>query len=102
MEEGIVPLRESVMKGDALILSERVSMSDSISSLGKVLIIVGIVIVIIGIIFSFSGKIPFVGKMPGDILIRKGNFTFYFPIVTSIVLSILLTLIFWLINKFRS
>ena len=77
-------------------------MGDSISSLGKILIVVGIVIVVVGIIFSFSNKIPFIGKLPGDIFIRKGNTTFYFPIVTSIVLSILLTIIFWLINKFRS
>lgn len=69
--------------------------------LGKYLIILGIIIVIVGLILTFWGKIPFLGKLPGDIKIEKENFTFYFPIVTSIALSVILTLIFWLINYFR-
>ena len=69
--------------------------------LGKYLIILGIIIVVVGVVLLFWGKIPFLGKLPGDIKIEKENFTFYFPIVTSIALSIILTLIFWLINYFR-
>jgi NAD/NADP transhydrogenase beta subunit len=69
--------------------------------LGKYLIILGIIIAAIGAIILFWGKIPFLGKLPGDIKIEKENFTFYFPIVTSIALSIILTLIFWLVNYFR-
>lgn len=69
--------------------------------LGKYLIIFGILIVVIGIVITFWGKIPFIGKLPGDIKIEKENFTFYFPIMTSIALSVILTLIFWLINYFR-
>lgn len=68
---------------------------------GKYLIILGIIIVIVGILLTYWGKIPFLGRLPGDIKIEKENFTFYFPIVTSIALSIILTLIFWLINYFR-
>jgi len=72
-----------------------------LQSLGKYLIIFGAVIVVIGIIFTFFPKINFFGRQPGDIIIKRENFTFYFPVVTSILLSLLLTLIFWLINMFR-
>jgi len=71
-----------------------------LQSLGKYLIIFGSVILIAGVIFTFFPKLNFLGKLPGDISIRKENFSFYFPIVTSIVLSVLLTLIFWVINYF--
>jgi hypothetical protein len=69
-------------------------------SLGKYLIIFGAVILAAGLILTFFPKLNFFGKLPGDIEIKRDNFTFYFPIVTSIVLSILLTLIFWLISYF--
>lgn len=68
-------------------------------SLGKLLIIVGIVIIIVGVFFLFGDKIPFIGKLPGDIIIKKKNFTFYFPIVTSILLSIIVSLIIYLFRK---
>ncbi len=71
------------------------------SVLGKTLIIIGVICVLVGILLFFFNKIPFVGKLPGDIFIQKKNFTFYFPVMTSIILSILLTIIFYLINKFR-
>ncbi len=69
---------------------------------GKILIIAGIVIFILGLLLTFSDKIPFLGKLPGDIIIKKENFTFYFPIVTSIIISLILSLIFYLINKFKN
>ncbi len=67
--------------------------------IGKMLIVFGIAALVIGGILMLSGKIPWLGSLPGDILVRKKNFTFYFPLATSILLSILLTLIFWLIKK---
>lgn len=67
--------------------------------IGKILIIFGVVSIIIGGLLMFSGKVPWLGRLPGDILVQKKNFTFYFPLATSILLSILLTLIFWLIRK---
>jgi len=67
---------------------------------GKILILFGILLVILGIIFSFLGKIPYLGKLPGDIYIKKENFTFYFPLATCILISIILSLIFYLISKF--
>jgi hypothetical protein len=76
-------------------------MSDGIQHIAKLLIIVGVVTAAIGILlllFRNSG-IPFLGKLPGDIFIQKKNYTFYFPIATSIILSIILTLIFYFIGK---
>jgi uncharacterized protein HemY len=68
-------------------------------SLGKVLIIVGLVIVGIGVLLVLAPKLPWIGKLPGDILIKKDNFRFYFPLTTCIIISILLTLLFYLFRK---
>jgi hypothetical protein len=68
---------------------------------GKLLIIVGIVIVAAGVLLTFFDKIPFLGKLPGDIHIKKENFSFYFPITTSIIISVLLSLVLWVISYFR-
>jgi uncharacterized protein HemY len=62
---------------------------------GKLLIITGVIIVAIGVILLFADKIPFIGKLPGDIYIKKKNFTIYIPLATSILLSIILSLIFY-------
>jgi hypothetical protein len=69
-------------------------------SFGKYLIVFGILILIAGVILTFFPRLNFFGKLPGDISIKKENYSIYFPIVTSIVLSILLTLIFWIISYF--
>jgi hypothetical protein len=74
-------------------------MADGIQYIGKFLIILGIVIISVGGLLLLSGKISWLGRLPGDIVIQKKNFTFYFPLATSILLSILLTLIFWLFGK---
>ncbi len=66
---------------------------------GKMLIILGIFILGIGLLLTLGGKIPYLGRLPGDIVIKRGNFTFYFPIVTCILLSVLLTLIFSLFRR---
>jgi hypothetical protein len=67
--------------------------------LGKMLILLGVFIILIGVLLVIGEKIPWIGRLPGDIIIRKKNFTFYFPIVTSILISILLTLLFTLFRK---
>ncbi len=74
-------------------------MADGIQYIGKFLVIFGIVIISVGGLLLLSGKISWLGRLPGDIIIQKKNFTFYFPLVTSILLSILLTFILWLIGK---
>jgi hypothetical protein len=60
---------------------------------GKILIFSGIILTAVGILFIFGAKIPWLGKLPGDIYIKKENFTFYFPLATSILLSIALSVI---------
>jgi uncharacterized protein HemY len=71
-----------------------------IDFLGKILIFFGSILIFLGLIFSFVEKIPYLGKLPGDIYIKKENFTFYFPITTSVLISIVLSLIFFLISRF--
>jgi len=70
-------------------------------SLGKLLITIGVVFVVLGILLLFSDRLSFlrIGRLPGDVIYRRGNFTFYFPIVTSIVISLILTLAFWLFGR---
>jgi len=67
--------------------------------MGKSLIIIGLVIVAVGVILSMVGKVSWIGKLPGDIYIKRENFTFYFPLATSIIISIILSLILWLLRK---
>ncbi len=74
-------------------------MLDNIQYLGKFLLILGIVVALIGVLLIISVKIPWFGKLPGDILIQRKNFTFYFPLATGILLSLLLTLLFWIFRK---
>jgi hypothetical protein len=72
---------------------------ETIPGLGRILIFVGLGIVVLGLLLTFSGKIPLIGRLPGDIVFRRGNFTIYFPLATSILLSILLTVILWLFRR---
>jgi hypothetical protein len=67
--------------------------------LGRMLIILGIVIVAVGVLLLLVQKIPYVGRLPGDIYVKKDSFTFYFPLTTCIIVSLLLTLIFWILRK---
>jgi hypothetical protein len=69
-------------------------------SIGKILLIFGGVIVLLGLLFIFAQHIPFFGKLPGDIYVKKDNFSFYFPIVTFLILSIVLTIIINVIIHF--
>ena len=70
------------------------------TAMGKILLIVGGAIVVLGLILIFSPHIPFLGKLPGDIFIKRDGFSFYFPIVTFLLLSILLTIIINVILHF--
>ena len=67
--------------------------------LGKTLIVIGLVIVAVGGVLLLAGHVPGLGRLPGDIYIRRGNFSFYFPVVTSLLVSVLLTLLFWLFSR---
>lgn len=74
-------------------------MADGIQHIGRFLILLGLLISAIGGLLLLSGKVPWIGRLPGDILIQKKSFTFYFPLATSILLSLILTLLFWLLGK---
>ncbi|WP_287568393.1 DUF2905 domain-containing protein [Thermodesulfobacterium sp.] len=63
------------------------------SGFGKFLVLLGFCLILLGIFISILPKIPYIGKLPGDIYIKKDNFTFYFPLATCILISILLTII---------
>lgn len=69
--------------------------------IGKSLLIFGILLIVAGAVLIFSDKIPFLGKLPGDIVVKRKNFTFYFPLATSILLSILISIVLYLIGKLR-
>jgi hypothetical protein len=69
------------------------------ADIGRMLVLLGIVVVAIGLVMIFADRIPFLGKLPGDIVIRRKNFTFYFPVVTMLVVSILLTILFSVIGR---
>lgn len=69
--------------------------------MGKIIIIAGIILILIGIIIYCCGdKLSWIGNLPGDIKLEKGNFSFYFPITTMVLLSIILSLILKLIRRF--
>ncbi len=75
---------------------------DPLRDLGKFLLLAGGILVAVGALLYFSGKLPFrLGRLPGDIVYRGEHATFYFPIVTCLLLSLGLSLIFWLISHFR-
>jgi len=74
-------------------------MTDGIHYVGKLLIVLGVIVIAVGGLLLFSGKIPWIGRLPGDILIQKKNYTFYFPLATSIIISVIITLVFWLLGR---
>ncbi len=70
------------------------------NNLGKPLIIMGLFLVVAGILICFASKLPtWLGRLPGDISIRRGNFSFYFPLATCLLLSAILSFILWLFRK---
>ena len=68
--------------------------------LGKMLIVMGVVVVVVGLLMVFGSRLPFrIGRLPLDIHVQRGNYSFYFPLGTSILVSIVLTLVFGLLNR---
>ncbi|MEG6617084.1 DUF2905 domain-containing protein [Peptococcaceae bacterium 1198_IL3148] len=66
---------------------------DPIQSMGKMVLLLGVLLIVVGGLMLVAGKIPGIGKLPGDIFIQRGNFTFFFPVVSMILISVVLTLI---------
>jgi hypothetical protein len=92
----IVYDRRAPPKIEQLSRKRRTRVTDQI---GKLIVVAGVLLVTLGLVILFADRIPFVGKLPGDIHIRRGNFQFYFPLVTSIGLSILLSFLFWVFTR---
>jgi hypothetical protein len=69
------------------------------SDLGRFLIVIGVILVLVGAVLLVAPKIPWLGKLPGDISFKRGNVSFYFPLGTCILISIILTLILYLFRK---
>lgn len=67
---------------------------------GRILIVIGVLITVVGLVWMISPSIPWIGKLPGDVVIERMNFRFYFPLTTCILLSLLLTGILWLVRQF--
>ncbi len=78
---------------------ERPAQVYGMSEFGRILIIIGAIMVVVGVALWLSPKIPWLGRLPGDIMIKRKTFSFYFPLGTSILVSIILTLILYLLRK---
>jgi len=69
--------------------------------LGRLLMLVGGVLLVLGLALTLAPRMPFLGRLPGDIALERGRWTFYFPLATCLLISLLLTLLLWLISALR-
>ncbi|MEK7716019.1 MAG: DUF2905 domain-containing protein [candidate division NC10 bacterium] len=69
------------------------------NDIGRLLVVFGVLIALAGVALLLVGRVPWLGRLPGDIHIERGNWTFYFPLATSLLLSAVLTLILWIIGR---
>jgi len=69
------------------------------SEFGKTLIFFGLILVIVGVILSLSGKLPWLGNLPGDFSIQRGRFTFYFPVTTCVLISLIVSLVLYFFRR---
>jgi len=70
-----------------------------VNDVGKILIAFGLLIALVGLVLVLVGRVPWIGRLPGDIHIQRGNWTFYFPLATSLLLSVILTLLLWVMGR---
>ena len=68
-------------------------------NVAKILIVFGLLIALAGVVLLLVGRVPWIGRLPGDIHFQRGNFTFYFPLATSLLLSVVLTLILYFLGR---
>ena len=71
----------------------------TINGIGRALIAFGLLIALAGVVLLLVGRVPWIGRLPGDIHVQRGNFTFYFPLATSLLLSVVLTLVLYLLGR---
>ena len=72
---------------------------DGFEPIGRTLALVGAAILLIGLALMLAAKVPHIGRLPGDIVWKRGGFTFYFPLVTCLILSLLVSTVLWLVRK---
>jgi membrane protein implicated in regulation of membrane protease activity len=70
-----------------------------LNGFGKLLIILGGILIIVGAVVILAGKIPWLGRLPGDIYIERRNFSFFFPLTTSILISVILSLVLYILSR---
>jgi len=70
-----------------------------VNDVGKILVAFGLLIALVGVVVVLVGRVPWIGRLPGDIHIQRGNWTFYFPLATSLLLSVVLTLLFYVMGR---
>ena len=70
-----------------------------VHDIGRMLVVFGLLIALVGVALVLVGRVPWLGRLPGDIHIQRGNWTFYFPLATSLLLSVVLSLILWLLGR---
>jgi hypothetical protein len=94
-------MRERAGGYDLLAFNGSGTMPDGLGTIGRYLVVFGIVIVVLGLLFMVSGKFPDlkIGRLPGDIYIQRDGWRFYFPLMTSILLSVILSFVLWLISR---
>ena len=67
--------------------------------MGRFLILLGVVLIVVGLVVQLSGRIHWLGRLPGDFVIKRENFSFYFPLASSLLLSVVLSVLFWLFRR---
>jgi hypothetical protein len=70
-----------------------------VAEFGKILIFIGLLLAILGFVFIFGNKVPFIDRLPGDIAVERRNYSFYFPVTTCIIISVVISFILWFFNK---
>ncbi len=70
-----------------------------VNDVGRMLVVFGVLIALAGVVLLLVGRVGWLGRLPGDIHIERGNWTFYFPLATSLLLSVVLTLILWIVGR---
>ena len=69
------------------------------SDVGRLLVVFGVLLALAGVVLMLAGRVPWLGRLPGDVHVQRGNWTFYFPLATSLLLSVVLTLVLWLVRR---
>ena len=69
------------------------------SDVGRMLVVFGVLLALAGVVLMLAGRVPWLGRLPGDVHVQRGNWTFYFPLATSLLLSVVLTLVLWLVRR---